>query len=215
MNLLLLIALIVLALVYIYTRLFRTTKAETYTVPTSVYPYSSNIKSPDEMGASGKGNYTALGNDVDALTGYIDILVSGDSKASRTNGPMGNMYFLKTGGTCTAKGGSADGATVTRYVYINNVPDGDIPIISGALGTKFTEYEGLVPGILEDLGYIDPSVLFQAFSESTDCTEIKMPVRDNNNDTDTLSYYVSDTDISTYNPCWFSDNKNPVTGQTC
>ena len=211
----LIVALIALALVYTLPRLSGTSKKsnEAYTTPTSAYSYAAHIKSPDEMGAGPKGNYTTLNKDVLAMTGYIDVLVSGNSTAQDVSGPLGSKYFLDTGATCTS---SKDGSTVQRYAYINNIPDGDIPLLSGAMGTKFTQYEGLVPGILEDLGYIDPTILFKAFdSAESDCTEITMDVRDNNNDTGNESQYVADSDISTYNPCWFPDNKNPITGDSC
>ena len=215
LEILLIAALVVLAAIQISSGLCRTIEGNaTFQQPTGAYPYSSYIKSPDEMSAGPQGDYTTLNKDIKAMEAYIDVLVSGQSKAQNTptQGPMGNKYFLDTGGTCNTD----DGDSVQRYAYINNVPDGNIPLLSGAMGTKFTQYEGLVPGILEDLGYIDPSVLFGAFSTGeTNCREITMPVRDNQNVDATQSYYVADSDISTYDCSWFSDGTNPVTGQSC
>jgi hypothetical protein len=225
LEILLIAAIVVLAVIQISSGLCRTIEGNetnphevddggTYQQPDGAYPYSSYIKSPDEMSAGPEGNYTTLNKDIKAMEAYIDVLVSGQSKAQNTptQGPMGNKYFLDTGGTCT----TADGDSVQRYVYINNVPDGTIPLLSGAMGTKFTQYEGLVPGILEDLGYLDPSALMSAFStEETSCREITMPVRDNENVDATQSYYVADSDISTYDACWFDDFANPVTGDKC
>ena len=214
LELSLMVALIGLALVYIVPRLCRNIEGNSISSQVSgAYDYSSQIKSPEEMGAGSKGDYTTLSKDIKAMQGYIDVLVSGNSKAQRIDGPLGNKYFLDTGGSCTS---SQTGADVQRYTYINNVPDGTIPLISGAMGTKFTQYEGLVPGILEDLGYIDPSVLFGAFSTgSTDCREITMPVRDNDNNTGVESNYVAESDISTFDACWFEQKINPVTGAKC
>lgn len=174
------------------------------------YPYHQYIKSPDSMGASSKGNLTALGNDIGALTSYVGVLVSGKSNGQAVS-PLGNKYFMSTGGTCTAP----DGTSQPRYVYINNVPDGEIPIISSAMGVNMTEFEGLVPGVLEDLAYINPLKLFTAFSEGTDCQEIEMEERDISNNITFESRYVLNDDIKDYNSCWFIEKKNPVTNVPC
>jgi hypothetical protein len=42
-----------------------------------------------------------------------------------------------------------------------------------------------------------------------------MDTRDTNNVEATQSQYVLNSDISDYNPCWFSNNKNPVTSAKC
>ncbi len=174
------------------------------------YPYYKYIKTPDAMGASSKGTLTALGNDIGALTSYVGVLVSGKSNAQDVS-PLGNKYFMSTGATCTA----SDGTSQPRYVYINNVPDGAIPLISSAMGVNLTEFEGLVPGVLEDLTYINPLKLFTAFSESTDCQEITMEVRDISNNVTEESHYVLNDDIRDYNSCWFNEKKNPVTNVPC
>jgi hypothetical protein len=100
-------------------------------------------------------------------------------------------------------------------VYINNIPDGDIPLLSSATGVNFTKYEGLVPGVLEDLSYINPLKLFSAFSTDTSCQEITMNTRDIHNATSEESKYVLESDIKEYNPCWFQNKKNPVTNVKC
>ena len=82
----------------------------------NTYPYSKYILPPGNLGAS--PNPKALGNDVRALISYVQVLVSGRSKA-QTVSPLGNRYFMDTGGKCK----DATGAQQTRYVYINNVPD--------------------------------------------------------------------------------------------
>jgi hypothetical protein len=82
------------------------------------YPYQNNIKSPSEIGMSDKGTIKQMGKNIDGLIDYVELLVTGKSKASATGGPLGNKFFLKTGGKCV------DVATdneVDRYIYINNV----------------------------------------------------------------------------------------------
>lgn len=174
------------------------------------YPYHDYIKPPDKLGVSSKGNLSALTNDIHALEDYVAVLENGKSKA-QTVSPMGNKYFMSTGATCDAP----DGSQQPRYVYINNVPDGNIPFLSSATGTNFTKAEGLVPGVLEDIAYVNPLKLFSAFTTSTKCQEITMDTRDIHNATGEESRYVLESDISDYSPCWFQDKVNPVTNKKC
>lgn len=166
--------------------------------PLDTYPYQDMIKTPTEIGVSDKGNLKALGNDVTAIQSYVNVLMSGDSKAQRAS-PMGNKYFFNTGTECT----DLTGATQARYAYVNNIPDGKI------IG------KGLVPGILEDLSALDPSALFSAFSQDKTCQEITMSTRDNSNKNGEESRYVLNSDIEKYNPCWFPNKRNPMSGSKC
>jgi hypothetical protein len=172
------------------------------------FPYANYILSPDRLGAS--PNPKALENDVKALISYVEVLVSGNSNAQAFS-PLGNKYFMNTGGTCK----DANGVSQTRYVYINNVPDGNIPFISSAMGENMTSFEGLVPGVLGDVAYLNPAKLFTAFNTETPCQQIKMPIRDLYNNTSEDTQYVCNSDIQDYNPCWFSNRVNPVTNQSC
>jgi hypothetical protein len=173
------------------------------------YPYQNFIKMPDQLGSSSKAN--ALGPNVKALSAYVNTLVSGNSKAQTVAGPLGNKYFMDTGGTCT----DASGVNQTRHVFINNIPDGSIPFISSAMGEKLTSFEGLVPGVLGSLSYMNPTKIFSAFEPTTPCQKIKMPIRDITNATSEESKYVCESDIADYNPCWFSSGKNPITKTSC
>lgn len=171
------------------------------------YPYQNYIKSPSEMGSSTKGDISTINKNIAALEDYVNVLISGDSHAQTTkNHALGNSYFYSTGGTCTAP----DGTTQNRYIYINNRPDGKIPLIPST-----TPLKGLVPGILEDLSYMEPTELLSAFDSSTDCQEVTMAVYDINNVESNQSYYVNNDDIAKYNECWFTNGQNPVTGATC
>lgn len=165
------------------------------------YPYYKYIKTPAELGASSAGNLTALGRDIGAMKSYVDVLVSGDSRA-HVDGVkgLGNKYFMKTGAECNAPNGSKQ----QRYIFVNNIPDGG-----------FGFGKGLVPGALENITYINPLKLFTAFSQGTSCQQITMETRDIKNATSTESQYVLNDDISSYNPCWFKDKKNPVTNENC
>ena len=67
------------------------------------YPYYKNIKSPSQIGMSDKGTIQQTAKDIDGLIQYVQLLVSGKSKASATGGPLGNKFFLQTGAKCLAE----------------------------------------------------------------------------------------------------------------
>jgi len=179
------------------------------------YSYYKQIKSPGQMGMGSKGDTKTLEKDIAGLIGYVDVLVTGGGEASKVKGPLGDKFFLKTGAKCKDTKTSNQ---VIRSVYINNIPDGSIPFISSGLGAgDFTEFEGLVPGIMSNLSVINPMQLFSAFmSGSTpDCQALEMDTRDVNNIENTETAFVTVTDINAMNPCWFRDKKNPVTNAKC
>ena len=183
------------------------------------YLYWKRILKPSDMGMSSDGNFGALTNDVNGLINYVEVLVSGNG-GSTTGGPLGDKFFLKTGGQCTDV---ASGNKVDRYIYIDNVPNGNIPFISSGLGgTDFTEFEGLIPGLLGDLGKLNPLNLFKSFmmGDNPDCMSVTLqtivPVADANlNDTGkdnvgTETQYVAVADVKNMDPCIFPDKKNPA-----
>ena len=178
------------------------------------YKYYDQIKSPTELGMSTKGNISTISKDITGLIDYVEVLVTGTSKASKTGKPLGDKFFLKTGGTCSD---IDTGCKVDRYIYINNVPDGSIPFISSAMGSNFSTFEGLIPGTLSNLSDMNPFEIFQAFLVGSDpsCQEISLETIDVNNNTKTESQYVATVDIKSMSACDFSDKKNPVTGEKC
>ena len=182
------------------------------------YKYYAKIKSPSELGMSSKGSFGALADDISGLISYAEVLVTGNSKASKTGGPLGPQFFLKTGQQCKAKD---TGKMTTRYIYMDQKPDGNIPFISGGLGVNFSEFKGLIPGTFGNLNALNPFPIFTSFMEGSnpDCQELEMettPTDINNNQT-TQREYVTINDISNMDACSFTLNggKNPVTGATC
>ena len=178
------------------------------------YPYYKYIRTPSEMGMSGAGNLTQLGKDIDGLVNYVELLVSGGGKASSTGQPLGNKFFLKTGGKCTNK---TSGQDEDRYIYINNVPVGNIPFISSGVGVNFSEFKGLIPGTISNLNAVNPMEMFQAFlaGSKPDCQELQMETIDIYNNKSTESHYVTLVDIQNMDPCIFQNKKNPITGTAC
>ena len=165
------------------------------------YNYAKQIKAPDEIGMSGDGNMGALARDVAGLINYTEVLTTGKSRAQRTNGPLGNKFYLKTGGQCK----SPDGQLRQRWIYVNNVPTGAIPFITSTTGQALGDFRGLVPGTIENLGHLNPLALFGGFMQGTNPKCRKLDLRSGNE-----GKYVADADIANLNPCLFKKSYNPV-----
>ena len=178
------------------------------------YPYYKNIKSPSQIGMSDDGTLQALGQDINGLIQYVELLVSGNSNASVTGGPLGNKFFLQTGQKCKA---TDTNQQVDRYIYINNVPQGNIPIISQGLGVNFTDFKGLIPGTLSNLNVLNPFAIMSAFMSGAtpSCQQITMQTIDVNNNKSSESHYVTLSDIANIDPCAFPNKQNPVTKVKC
>lgn len=178
------------------------------------YNYPDQIKSPSEMGMSSKGSWGALTKDISGLIGYVQLLVTGQSKASKTGKPLGTKFFLKTGAKCKDK---KSGELVQRYVYLDNVPDGTIPFISSGLGVNFTTFRGLIPGIMSNIGKVNPFQILQSFvmGSNPECQEITLQTIDSKNNVSTETQFVATLDIESMTACSFPDKKNPLTGVKC
>jgi len=178
------------------------------------YPYYKNIRTPSEIGMSSDGTLSALGGDINGLIQYVEVLVSGNSRASATGGPLGNKFFLQTGAKCQD---TASNQQVDRYIYVNNVPEGNIPFISSGLGVNFSEFKGLIPGSLGNLNVLNPFTIMQSFlSGSTPpCQELTMQTIDINNNSSSETHFVTLVDIQNMDPCSFSNGQNPITNVKC
>lgn len=177
------------------------------------YPYWKNIKTPSQIGMSDEGSLNALGKDINGLIQYVEVLVTGASDA--TGGKvLGNKFFLQTGGKCKDVATSKE---VDRYIYINNVPQGNIPFISSGLGTNFTEFKGLIPGTMSNLNVLNPFTIMQAFMSGAtpDCQEITLEVVDNNSNSSNETHFVSVVDLQNMDACSFPNKINPISGKAC
>jgi hypothetical protein len=187
------------------------------------YPYYKNIKMPNEIGMSDKGSIQQMAKDIDGLIQYVELLVSGNSNASSTGGPLGNRFFLKTGAKCAAIDSCTDPNDIStcnqvdRYIYVDNVPQGNIPFISNGLGVNFSEFKGLIPGAMGNLNVLNPFAIMKAFLSGSNppCQPLTMETIDTNNNKSSETNYVTLVDISNMDACSFSDGKNPVSGQQC
>jgi hypothetical protein len=193
------------------------------------YPYQNNIRMPNQISIRETGTMPQLGRNIQGMGEYAKLLVSGNSRASVPGGPLGNKYFLKTGAQCKAvdtcttdESGQKVCQDVDRYIYINNIPGGNIPLISSGMGVNFTAFRGLIPGAMENLNVLDPMAIFRAFKDGANppCQMLKMQTIDNNNNHSSESHYVTIADIESMDPCWFGytpeyNNTNPITRQKC
>jgi hypothetical protein len=187
------------------------------------YPYYKNIKTPTQIGMSDKGTIQQMAKDIDGLIQYVELLVQGKSKASATGGALGNKFFLQTGAKCAAtdkcsdENDSSTCEQVDRYIYINNVPQGNIPFISSGLGVNFSELKGLIPGAMGNLNVLNPFAITRAFlaGSTPPCQEITMQTIDSNNNKSSETHYVTLADIQSIDPCSFPNKKNPITNSKC
>lgn len=185
------------------------------------YDYGDYIKTTSEMGMSGKGNFTALGNDIAGLISYSTLLIEGGGKA-RVGGPLGNRFFAKTGTKCkpSIKKGKKwvpdpkVKGNVDRYLWIDNTTKGKNPFGRGS-----TPFKGLVPGMLENMGALNPMGLMAGFVEGSTPPCIKIRKRtgphDKRGSLKTESHYVSVRDLEGFKTMnEFLNQKQPQTQPT-
>jgi hypothetical protein len=225
------------------------------------YPYYDQIKTPTDLGITADGGFGELAGDIAGLIEYIEVLVSGPSKASKTGQPLGNKFFIETPSTCldpvlqkkdklkklqnkitsdtTDSSGSAaddditDGSgsaaddndnsgMVKRHIYINNVPQGNIPFISSGINSDFSDFRGLIPGLMSNLNVLNPIAIFKSFTTGPTpaCRPLTMQVIDADNNKTWETNHVLDEEIEEMDPCDFIDENydhfpNPISGVKC
>ena len=138
------------------------------------YAYYKQIKPPSELGMSSEGSIGALSNDISGLIGYVKTLVIGGGKAQRTDGGLGNRFFLETGAKCKYKNND-----VSRSIYIDNIPNGIINFDVGGInmGNINTGMSGLMPGLIGRVFDINPIGLYRGFTAGIDqkCVAVRLP----------------------------------------
>ena len=184
-------------------------------IATDNYTYYTHVKNTSEMKMGAGGN--KIGKNFVGLMEYVNLLVSGNSKASKTGHPLGNQFFASTISKCT----DVDTKTsMDRYLYFDYIPSGTVTIDVGngdGNVTMATGFRGLVPGIIEDISTINPITLLRELSDDS-VSKCKQVTLDTINDKDQLSsetHYVSIFDLAKVNPCNFKDNHNVITKQKC
>lgn len=161
------------------------------------YKYQDHIRTPEELGMSSEGSMTTMVKDINGLIGYVQLLVAGGGDATKgpQSGPLGDKFFLQTGGQCTDV---ASGNKVDRYIYIDNVPDGSIPFVTASLnGYKSKDMRGIVPGVLSNMSRIEPTKIFGAFMMGSEpaCMAVTREVINEDGNSSTSTYHLIEPDI--------------------
>jgi hypothetical protein len=129
------------------------------------YSYADSITGPSSLGVGSNGSFGQLGSNASAIAYYVEALITG-------NPPLGNQYFVNTGGTCTAP----DGSIQPRYNYINNMSSGAAALPS-AISELGSDFNGLIPGIVDDIEGLNPLHLFSSLmvDSSPSCVCMSCP----------------------------------------
>ena len=178
------------------------------------YEYYNQIKSPGQLGMSGNGSMGTLSKNVESLVDYVKLLVEGGGPASKTGKPLGDKFFEDTGASCVD---SKTGKTVDRYMYVDNQPEGQIPFIGAGMGSSFSDFRGLIPGILDDIDDVNPVRIIKAFTEASTpkCTNVTLKTIDPSGTMTYQTNHVPNEELENVSACNFKDGKNPVTGDSC
>ena len=157
------------------------------------YPYNKNIRPPKSLHMGTDGSLPQLGRNMGGLVDYVEVLITGKG-ASSTGRPLGNKFFMKTGTKCKDEKTKKD---VPRYMYINNVPDGGIPMMPSVMGINMTSFRGLIPGAISNMEALDPMALMKAFTTSSTpaCRAVTRETIDVNNRIGTETQFVANVDI--------------------
>ena len=176
------------------------------------YDYSKYIYTPADMGIKVGSSLSNVENGVAGIFSYVKLLIEGKSNASKTGKPLGNKYFLSTTEDCIVE---STNEKVKRSLYFDNVPSG-----AGVLkdtGDKFSDFRGLVPGVIENVMSIGRIDFFSAFTQTgiPKCLPVKLKTIDINNNVSSETQYVTISDIDGISPCNFVTKVNPVTEDVC
>ena len=199
------------------------------------YNYAKAIKPPSEMGMSTRGSMSALAWNIAGISDYVNVLVSGDSRAQRNGGrrPLGQRFYLKTAAQCCSDPVlDEDGNQIKcnkkhdRYMFIDNIPSGRVPFISSASNSNFQSLRGLVPGTMENVGKINPLEMISGFMAGAYPKCRKLKIKSTSSVGPKSNVYVADSDIANLSGClWNSKGKprkrntrdnrgrNPVSGE--
>jgi hypothetical protein len=116
------------------------------------YSYADNIQSASSQGVGTDGTFSQLSRNAGAIEYYVKTLITGDP-------PLGNQFFVNTGGTCTAP----DGQLRSRYNYINNMSSGSAAL-PAAISDLGADFNGLIPGVVDDIEGLNPLYIFSSMT---------------------------------------------------
>ena len=116
------------------------------------YSYADNIPGPGSLGVGNEGSFGQLNSNLGAVGTYVDTMIQGDP-------PLGNRFYVNTGGTCTAP----DGSIQSRYNIINNMPSGS-EIMPAGFKNLGSSLNGLIPGIIGDIEGLNPFYMLKSLA---------------------------------------------------
>jgi hypothetical protein len=116
------------------------------------YSYADNITGPTSLGIGSNGSLGQLITNAEGIAYYVEALITG-------NPPLGNQYYINTGGMCTAP----DGSLQPRYNYINNMSSG-AAALPPAIAELGSDFNGLIPGVADDIEGLNPLHMFTALT---------------------------------------------------
>jgi len=156
------------------------------------------------MGESGDkimGNLSGTLKYGNALLFHSDSIDK--DRVQKNPGVLGNKYFIDSGVDCE----TPDGDTVSRHIYVDNRPTGNVPFISELVGGGGLP-KGLIPGMLSNTERLNPVKLFSALipevGDAAKCkeqtvTEIRQ--RDNGSTySEEVKVYMTDKDFAEVEP---------------
>jgi len=114
------------------------------------YSYADHITGPTSLGVGSNGSFGQLGSNANAVSYYVQAMITG-------NPPLGNQFFVNTGGMCMIP----DGSLHPRYNYINNMSSGAAALPS-SISELGADFNGLIPGVADDIEGLNPLHMFTA-----------------------------------------------------
>jgi hypothetical protein len=178
------------------------------------YNYYKYIYTPTEMGVSVGSDMNNVSDGVAAIFKYIKVLVEGKSGASKTGKPLGNKFFVETSEKCIERRNKKE---QIRSIYFDNIPTGNFGVIKDT-GENFSEFRGLIPGLIENMMGVAKIDFFSVFTESKmpNCDLVRLKTVDINNKKGEAEAYVTVDDIKQISPCNFVPTGiNTETRDTC
>ena len=112
--------------------------------------YTYPVKSPASVGVKRGDSFDHLSDNINSLRYYADQLLEKPA--------LGYNFYFKNG-TC-GDDSVKECIDKTRYIYVRNIPTGNIPC-SGGLNSKLY---GFVPGIFQDIMDVNPLNLGMALA---------------------------------------------------
>lgn len=129
---------------------------------------------------------------------------SNDNRRVQKNpGVLGNKYFIDSGVDCK----TPEGDTVSRHIYVDNRPTGNVPFINQLVGNGGLP-KGLIPGLLSNVERLNPVKLLNALvpevGEAAKCKERTVTEIRQRDDGSTYSeevkVYMTDKDYEEVEP---------------